>query len=84
MSKCDKCGCDLHDTETTKHLHIRPENCIYALKAELAEKDKRIAELESWLKPFHGTPEDVKGYEVYNLNPDTPSGLPMIPAEEKK
>ena len=51
---------------------------------EISEKDKRIAELESWLKPFHGDADDVKGYEVYELNPKTESGLPMIPAEEKK
>jgi hypothetical protein len=46
-------------------------------------KDKRIAELESWLKPFHGNPEDVRGYTVYGLDPNTPSGLPMIPESEK-
>ena len=87
---------------------------IADLRKQLAEKDKRIAELESWLKPFHGTAEDVKGYEIYNncsncghhngwnckfggvcgdnhshwkpieytLNPDTKSGLPMIPDVE--
>jgi hypothetical protein len=61
---------------------VELHKAITDLRKQLAEKDKRIAELESWLKPFHGTPEDVKGYEVCNLDPDTPTGLPMIPEVE--
>jgi len=57
---------------------------IADLRKQLAEKDKRIAELESWLKPFHGDADDVNGYEIYELNPKTESGLPMIPAESEK
>jgi hypothetical protein len=71
---------------------------IMDLEKEIKRHKARITELESWLKSFHGTPEDVAGYEklqiksvfvkgveVYGLDPNTPSGLPMIPsAKEKK
>ena len=56
--------------------------CQLAVKNE--ELNKRIAELESWLKSFHETAGDAKGYKVYELNPKTESGLPMIPAESEK
>ena len=61
---CIVCGCDLKNTDTEKHLHIVPINCLHALQEQLAEKDAENARLESVLIHIALKCVDYDGYST--------------------